>query len=70
MNLSYQSLGIKKKTTPSMTAMSPINLINHGIRVADAERIKRMPNIKGIVKRIFRSTLLNILLTNFLVSVV
>ena len=53
MNLSYQSLGIKKKTTPSMTAMSPINLINHGIRVADAEKIKRMPNINGKAERIF-----------------
>jgi hypothetical protein len=53
MNLSYQSLGIKKKTTPSMTAMSPINLISHGIRVADAEKIKRMPNINGKAERIF-----------------
>jgi len=46
-------LGIIKKTTPSMTAMSPIALISHGMRVADAERIKRMPNINGMAKRIF-----------------
>ncbi len=53
MNLSYKSLGIKKKTTPSMTAMNPINLISHGIRVADAEKIKRMTNISGKDERIF-----------------
>jgi hypothetical protein len=53
MNLSYKSLGIIKKTTPSMTAMSPINLIIHGILVADAEKIKRMPNINGRAERIF-----------------
>jgi len=36
-----------------MTAMSPITLKSHGIRVAGAERIKRMPNINGKVERIF-----------------
>jgi hypothetical protein len=36
-----------------MTAMSPINLISHGIRVVDAEKIKRMPNINGKAERIF-----------------
>jgi hypothetical protein len=53
INLSYNSLGIIKKTTPSMTAMSPINLKNHGILVADAERIKRIPNINGKAERVF-----------------
>ena len=53
MNLSYRSLGIKKKTTPSMTPMSPINLISHGIRVADAEKIKRIPNINGKAEKNF-----------------
>jgi hypothetical protein len=51
--LSYKSLEIRKKTTPSRTAMSPITLINHGKRVADAERINRMPNIKDMAERIF-----------------
>jgi len=46
-------LGIIKKTTPSMRAMSPMNLKNHGILVADAERIKRIPNINGKAERIF-----------------
>jgi hypothetical protein len=46
-------LGIKKKTTPSIKAMSPINLISHGIRVDDAEKIKRIPNINGKTERIF-----------------
>jgi hypothetical protein len=58
------------KTTPSMTAMSPIALISHGIRVVDAKRINRMPNINGMAKRIFRSILLNRLFKNFLVSLV
>jgi len=53
MNFSYKSLGIKKNTTPSMTAMSPMNLKSHGICVVDAERIKRMPNINGKAERIF-----------------
>ena len=53
MNLSYKSLGIIKKTTPSMTAISPINLKSHGIHVADAESIKRIPNINGKAERIF-----------------
>jgi len=53
MNLSYMSLEIKKKTMPSMTAMSPINLKSHGIRVEDAEKIKRIPNTNGKAARIF-----------------
>jgi hypothetical protein len=46
-------LGIVKKTKPSITAMSPMNLRNHGILVDEAERIKRIPNINGKVARIF-----------------
>jgi len=53
INLSYNSLGIIKKITPSMTAMNPMNLRNHGILVADAERIKRIPNTNGKAERIF-----------------
>jgi hypothetical protein len=53
MNLSYKSLGIKKKTTPSIKAMSPITLISHGMRVAGAERINRLPNTNGKAERIF-----------------
>jgi hypothetical protein len=46
-------LGIIKKITPSITAMSPMNLKNHGILVADAESINRIPNINGKAERIF-----------------
>jgi len=46
-------LGIKKKTTPSKTAMSPITLKSHGICVAGAEMIKRKPNVNGKAERIF-----------------
>jgi hypothetical protein len=53
MNLLYISLEIIIKTMPSMTAMSPINLKSHGIRVVDAEKIKRIPNINGKTERIF-----------------
>jgi hypothetical protein len=53
MNFSYKSLGIKKEATPLMTPMNPNNLISHGIRVADAEKIKRMPNINGKAERTF-----------------
>jgi hypothetical protein len=46
-------LSIIKKITPSITAISPINLRNQGILVADAERIKRIPNINGKAERVF-----------------
>ena len=52
MNFSYKSLGITKKIMPSMTAMRPMNLKIHGILVADAERINRMPNINGKAERV------------------
>ena len=63
--MSYNSLETKKKTIPSITAISPMNLKNHGILVADAERIKRIPNINGKADRTFWSIFLNRLLTNF-----
>jgi hypothetical protein len=65
INLSYKSLGIKKKTTLSMIAISPIALKIHGIRVIGAEMIKRNPNVNGMVERVFWSILMNILLTTF-----
>ena len=44
---------MRKYITPAITAMIPSNLKNHGKRVADAEKIKRIPNINGKVEIIF-----------------
>ena len=42
-----------KISKPLVIPINPINLINQGLRLADAENKKRMPNINGKIERIF-----------------